>query len=164
MGTCIVLTAVDVLSCHIVLHLTFLANVHVVVLAKCESLGHESDVAGLGLLPGIRLHVASRVNSDHLVPLLELEASAIKLENFHEGLALQDTVLEVAVLLTVEVLLALGVHIVQHVLRQVLQIDLQIARVRVHRVVDQESQEFLLAGAALNGCFNHFSFLSVGCW
>ena len=143
-GAGVVGSTVRVLGFLVILHLTFTANVHVVCLAEAEVLDQEGGVALLGSLPGSGLKVTSSVGCDDVRPLLELEGGARELEDRHDAVASQAAVFEVAVLLAVEVLLALGLHVL-HVLRHIDQVRLKVAGARVYHVVDKEGQEFLFS-------------------
>lgn len=74
--------------------------------------------------------------------LVELKAGTIELEDCHDCGTFHHAVFEVAVLFAVEVGLALGRKVIKHVLGEVLQVDLHVAWVGVHDVVNNESYEF----------------------
>ena len=145
MSATVVLSAVSVLSGLVVADATCLAIIHIVLLAHGQILCHRACVARLGSLPGFWLHVTGSVHSDDLLPFVELKAGAIKFENFHDGVSLQHAIFQVTVLLTIKVLLTLSRHFVQHVLRKVSQVRLNITWACINNIVDKEGQKFLFA-------------------
>ena len=103
-----------------------------------------SSFAFLSFLPGCRLQVARGVERLDFLPLLELEASAIEHEKFHDGRTGQHALLQVAILLAVQILRALLIHVVRHVLGEVREVRLEVAGVRIDDIIDQEGQKLLL--------------------
>ena len=144
MGTTLIGRAARVFSCNIVSLPTTFAEVHIVVFAKSELLVKVCVMALLSLFPCFRLQITSSITSDYLLPLLELKTGTIELEYSHDCLSIQDTVLQISILLPVEILRALWIHIVQHMLAQVGQIGVQVTWVCLDNIVNQEGQELFL--------------------
>ena len=65
----------------------------------------------------------------------ELERGPIEHKHLLDPFPLEYAVLQIAVLLPVEICLALGRHVVEHVLRHVLQVGLHVTRISRHDVV-----------------------------
>ena len=116
---------------------------------SCSSLQRSAfrivgSLAFLSFLPGCRLQVARGVECLDFLPLLELEARAIEHEEFHDGWTGQYALLQVAILLAVQILRALLIHVIRHVLGQVREVRLEVVRVGIDDIIDQEGQKLLL--------------------
>ena len=74
--------------------------------------------------------------------LLELETGAIELENGHDGLAICDASLQVAIGFPIDVSAVKRIHVVQHVFRNLVKVRLQVTRICCHNVVDKKCDEF----------------------
>ena len=130
------------------------ANVHVHLLADGQLLGQVGSPSLLRRLPRLRLQLPGRVRRLNVLPLLKLEARAIQLEHGHDGGTGEDALFEIAVLLAIEILGALVLHVIRHVLRQMRQVCLQLAWITLHYILDQERQEGFLFIACR--CLYHF--------
>ena len=112
MGSHIVLLTVN-FHCSVMISLaTPFADVHVVLFAHSEPLCQVRDVSLFCPLPSFFWNHSCLVESDKLFPLLELEAGAIKLEESHDCFAVEHTLFEVTILLSVEIFFTLGSHVV----------------------------------------------------
>ena len=97
------------------------------------------------LRPSRFFHKSSSMGLFNFCWFQELETRAVELEDGHDGFAVEDTLLNVAILLSVEILVALGIEVVEHVLREVRQVGLKVTRARSDDVLDEESDECFFA-------------------
>ena len=129
--------------------ITASANVAVVVLGQSEVF-LEVRLASLAVA-GESSRFKHRFERANHGVFLKLEAGSAHLENGHYASSFEHAVFKVAILLPVQVFVALGSQLVPHVLAELIKVDLKITWGNFNHVVDEEGDEFTFSGRNL-GC------------